>query len=124
MSNCHCGTAKTFEACCQPIINKQIMATSAEILMRSRYSAYCIQATDYLVQTTHPSTRKNHHPEDILEWSKANHWVKLEVLFASQNVVEFKAYYLDPSLTPIVHHEKSNFIKEGNQWYYVDGIFF
>lgn len=124
MQQCYCGTELSFENCCQPIIEGLQKATSAEQLMRSRYSAYCIQAADYLVATTNASTRKFHKKADILEWSKSNTWLKLEIISSTENTVEFKAYYLDESLKANIHHEKSKFVLEEGNWFYVDGIFF
>ncbi|MFY0482974.1 YchJ family protein [Flavobacterium sp. PLA-1-15] len=122
--NCYCGSEKTFDNCCEPYINGIQNPPTAETLMRSRYSAYCTQAGDYLVATTHISTRKFHSKKDILEWSKSNQWLKLEVLNATENTVEFKAYFLDNRLKATVHHEKSTFVKEDGRWFYVDGVFY
>ena len=124
MRRCYCGTELTFENCCKPIIDGTKKAITAEQLMRSRYTAYCVQAADYLVQTTHPSTRKFHRKSDILEWSKSNTWLKLEIIASIQDIVEFKAYYLDQSLKTTIHHEKSTFVFEEGSWFYLDGIFF
>lgn len=124
MQNCYCGSGKSFSECCEPYILGKLKAPTAEALMRSRYSAYCIAAADYLMVTTHSSTRKHHNLQDILAFANQNHWVKLEVLFTAENCVEFKAYYLDSHLKPQMHHERSVFKKEGSQWYYVDGKWF
>lgn len=124
MPNCYCGNLVSFQNCCDPFINGTQKARSAEQLMRSRYSAYCTQAADYLVQTTHKSTRKFHKKSDILSWSKANKWLKLEIVESTQTTVEFKAYYSNGLLGDEVHHEKSTFIFEDGSWFYVDGIFF
>lgn len=121
---CHCGNNTLFKNCCEPIINATKEANSAEELMRSRYSAYCTQEADYLIETTHLSTRKFHKKSDVLEWSKSNHWLKLEIMSSSATTVEFKAYFLDESLKAQMHHEKSTFIFEVDSWFYVDGIFF
>nr|WP_294938179.1 YchJ family metal-binding protein [uncultured Flavobacterium sp.] len=121
MQNCYCGSGKVFPECCEPYILGKQKAPTAEALMRSRYSAYCIANADYLLTTTHFSTRKRHHKEDILSFATQNHWVKLEIISSSENIVEFKAYYLDSHLKPQVHHERSSFKKEGDSWYYVDG---
>lgn len=124
MTNCYCGYPNTFENCCKPLIISIKSVKSAEELMRSRYVAYCTQAADYLVQTTHASTRKFHKKADILDWSKSNTWLKLEIIASSENSVEFKASFLDESRNVQIHHEKSTFICEDGKWFYVDGIFF
>ena len=123
-NNCYCGNLLTFENCCQPIINGIKKANSAEELMRSRYSAYCTQEADYLVNTTHLSTRKFHKKAAILDWSQSNNWLKLEVIVATETTVEFKAFYVDENLKAQMHHEKSTFVFENGSWFYVDGIFF
>ena len=123
MSNCFCGNQKSFENCCQIYINGIEKAPSAETLMRSRYSAFATQAVDYLIATTHVSTRKFHKKSDILEWSKSNQWLKLEVIEATDKKVTFKAYYLDFQLNAQIHYEKSTFKNENGSWFYVDGEF-
>lgn len=122
--NCFCGSNKTFEDCCEPYIKGLLKAPTAEALMRSRYSAYCSQAADYLVATTHVSTRKFHRKTDIMEWSKSNQWLKLEIIDATTHTVEFKAYFLDDRLKANIHHEKSTFANVVGSWFYVDGIFY
>jgi SEC-C motif-containing protein len=90
--------------------------------MRSRFSAYATGAIDYLIETTHSSTRKRFSRKDIEDWSRSNKWLKLEVLKTTESTVEFKAYYVH-GLSPIqVHHERSNFKKEDGRWYYVDAF--
>ncbi len=118
---CHCGAIKSFSECCEPKIKGTQKALTAEELMRSRYSAYCVHNADYLMATTHSSTKKDHNRADILSFATTNHWVKLEIITSSETIVEFKAYYLDSSLVPQIHHEVSTFKKEEDNWFYVDG---
>lgn len=124
MEKCYCGLDKPFESCCKPFINGLKFPVNPEELMRSRYSAYVIQNANYLMATTHVSQREFYSVTDILLWAKSNTWLKLEVITAHENKVEFKAYYLDEKLKAQVHHEKSTFKKENEIWYYVDGEFF
>lgn len=121
MSNCYCGNSIPFQDCCEPYIKGITNAPTAEKLMRSRYSAFAIGAADYLVNTTHISKRKYHNKRDILAWSKANKWLKLEVLASTETTVTFKAYYLDENLKAQVHYEHSSFKFENGKWFYVDG---
>lgn len=123
MAACYCKSGAEFTQCCDPYIKGILNAPTSEALMRSRYSAYVIHNAEYLWATTAPGERKYHSKEAILEWAKSNHWIRLEVLAATETTVEFKAYYLDSNLQAQVHHEKSNFIKEGNIWFYVDGAY-
>lgn len=122
--SCYCGSSDSFSECCSLYLNENKSAPTSEKLMRSRYSAYVVQNADYLIATTHISTRKNHLKSDILEWSKSNNWLKLEIINASENEVEFKAYYLDNQVNAHIHHEKSSFKFEKGNWFYVDGKFY
>lgn len=126
--NCYCCSNKTYEDCCQPFIDGKLKPPTAETLMRSRYSAYVVKNVDYLLHTTHPSTRKFHDRESIKNWAQSSAWQKLEVLSTTdgnakdkKGTVEFKAYFLDSNSQPRIHHEYSRFIKELGKWFYVDG---
>ena len=121
MSNCYCGNSIPFQDCCEPYIKGITNASTAEKLMRSRYSAFATGAADYLVNTTHISKRRFHNKKDILAWSQANKWLKLEVLTSTETTVTFKAYYLDENLKAQVHYEHSTFKLENGLWFYVDG---
>jgi SEC-C motif-containing protein len=123
MSGCYCGNSVSFQNCCEPYIKGIKNAPTAETLMRSRYSAFATGAADYLVNTTHISKRRFHNKKDILDWSQANKWLKLEVLASTENTVTFKAYYLDENLKAQVHYEHSTFKLENEKWFYVDGEF-
>jgi SEC-C motif-containing protein len=124
MKKCYCNSDKGFENCCEPFLKSVMIPENPEQLMRSRYSAYAIHNANYLIKTTHSLERKHYSKTEILEWSKSNTWIKLEVIKAYENIVEFKAFYLDHKLLAKVHHEKSTFKQENNIWYYVDGEFF
>lgn len=123
MIQCYCGSGKPFSECCEHYISGTEKAPTAEALMRSRYSAYVACNAHYLWSTTHPKERKYHSKAAMLDWAKSNQWLKLEILFANDTIVEFKAYYLDNTLKAQVHHERSVFTKEGDSWYYVDGTY-
>ena len=121
MTTCYCGNHLSFEECCQSYIKGISKPKTAEALMRSRYSAYATENADYLINTTHSSTRKLHKKKDILAWAQSNKWIKLEILDASKNTVTFKAHYIDNHKHSHLHFEKSNFIFEAGSWFYVDG---
>ncbi|WP_395063449.1 YchJ family protein [Flavobacterium sp.] len=123
MTICYCGNHLPFQDCCQPYIDGLAKAPTAEALMRSRYSAYATGAADYLVATTHASTRKKHKKADILEWSTNNKWTGLEIIEATETTVTFMASYLDNRLQPQVHQEKSTFVYDGGSWFYLDGAY-
>ena len=126
--DCYCCSGKKFADCCQPFINGIAKPSTAEALMRSRYSAHATGAVEYILRSTHPSTRKFHDAESIENWGKSSVWQKLEIISTSkgdvrdkQGTVEFKAYFLDANRQPQTHHENSNFAKELGKWFFVDG---
>jgi SEC-C motif domain protein len=125
---CFCGSGNTFEQCCKPIIDGTQSATIAQALMRSRYSAYVIVASQYLIDSTHISQRANYSKTDIEAWAKESHWQKLEIIDCKKGLsddsvgeVEFKAYYQDSENILQIHYEKSVFKKENGEWFYVSG---
>lgn len=89
--------------------------------MRSRYSAYCTIAVEYLLDTTHPSTRKYYSKKAIREWAELCTWLKLEVHDTTPTTVRFSAHFLDENRIPAVHREHSTFKQENGNWYFVDG---
>jgi len=50
--------------------------------------------------------------------------LKLEIIDAVFDRVEFKAYYLNRKFKTEILHERSNFKLEDGKWYYVDGEFY
>jgi SEC-C motif-containing protein len=124
INKCYCGSHKFFQDCCEPIIEGIQKAPTAQCLMRSRYSAYATHQADYLLETTHISERNHYSKSDILNWATSNQWLQLEIINATENTVEFKAYFLNSKLQKQIHHELSTFKLENGSWFYVDGQFF
>lgn len=90
--------------------------------MRSRYAAYVLGHTDYLLRTWHPRTRP-----DRLE-PAATGWLGLRVLRTEAGgpgddagTVEFEARFTVPGTGEGVLHETSRFERRGGRWVYVDG---
>ena len=89
--------------------------------MRSRYSAYVLQQSDYLQATWHVSTR----PAEAVVFEPGLRWLGLdvrrhEVLADDRAVVEFVARSRLGGRAHLLH-ETSRFVREGGRWYYVDG---
>lgn len=122
--NCPCCSGKNYENCCEPYHLKKETPKTPEELMRSRYTAFAKVLTDYLVETTHSSVRKLHYPNEIEEWAKSNKWLKLEIIFAKDDKVRFRAYYQDKKGEIYEHDELSAFVQENGKWFYVDGEFY
>jgi SEC-C motif-containing protein len=125
---CPCGSKTPLENCCLPIIEGTKQAPTAQALMRSRYSAYVLVNAQYLIDSTHISTRDNFSKPEIEAWAKESFWQKLEILHTHKGLendelgeVEFKAFYKNPKGVLNIHHEKSIFKKEESGWFYLSG---
>ncbi|MHA6759984.1 YchJ family protein [Streptacidiphilus sp. PAMC 29251] len=98
-------------------------AATAELLMRSRYSAFAVGDAGYLLRSWHSSTR----PAE-LELDPAQQWLRLEVLAASEGgpfhvggTVVFRAHWSEQGRTGVVE-ESSRFVREGGAWKYLDAL--
>lgn len=118
---CPCGSERDFVHCCALIHTGQQKASTAELLMRARYSAFVVANIDFLYNSFHPSTRRFQSKQDIESWATANSWVSLEIVKSTVQTVEFRAHYKDEDGVVRVHHEKSNFKELQGNWYYVEG---
>ena len=112
---CPCGSNENYQQCCQPLHLGQVLAQSAEQLMRSRYAAFVTHEIDYLMITHSPETRDQLIKADIMQWAKDSQWLGLNVVkhhrSSGSAQVEFVAWYkVDGKLQ--AHHELSHFSLE------------
>lgn len=128
MTNCPCFSGKTYNECCEPVINNK-SASTALALMRSRYTAFYNGQAEYLYKTTHSTIKGQNKLSDIEKSCKENTWTKLEIISVehgnikdTRGLVEFKAYFKDKDEKDQVLHERSNFIKEDGKWFYCEGV--
>jgi SEC-C motif-containing protein len=99
----------------------RLQAPTAEALMRSRYSAYVLDLTDYLRDTWHPDTRPVHiEPNPTgLKWLGLD--VKRHTVQDAQHAcVEFVARSRLHGKGQRMH-EISRFVREDGRWLYIDG---
>ena len=120
---CPCGSALPLSACCGRYHTgpAQLQAPTAEALMRSRYSAYVLGLTGYLLATWHASTR----PGSIDADPPGLKWLGLDVRGhqtqdATHATVEFVARSKLAGRARRLH-ERSRFVREDGRWFYVDG---
>jgi SEC-C motif-containing protein len=120
--NCPCLSGEQYGQCCGRFHRGAAEAATAEQLMRSRYSAFALLDTDYLLRTWHPRTA----PAE-LELDPGMQWRRLDILSTSrggpldtEGMVEFTAYYRHGSDRGVLH-ETSRFVRENRRWLYVDG---
>jgi len=115
---CPCGSGTAYGNCCGGILSGRRSADTPEQLMRSRYTAYVVKDADYLVRTTHPSSRVDGLAESIRAWMRKVEWIKLHVVATEGDRIEFIAEYLTDT-APGRHHECSVFKKSGGEWCYL-----
>ena len=89
--------------------------------MRSRYSAYVLGLTDYLLATWHPSTR----PISMTANASGLTWLGLQVRsFENQDATHATVDFVARSKLggrAQRMQEKSRFLFESGFWFYVDG---
>lgn len=119
---CPCGSGRNYTDCCARYLDRNEIATDAEALMRSRYTAYTLLREDYLLATWHPSMR----PAQLgLAHEAPTKWIALEVKRHEQSdaehaIVEFIARYKVNGRACRLQ-EVSRFVCEDGKWFYVDG---
>jgi len=107
--------------CCGPL-HRGLPATSAVQLMRSRFTAYALGRSDYLLESWHPDTRPS-----SLEVDDGTRWRRLQIVDTvagghddRTGIVEFRASYRSPDGAGVLH-ERSRFARADGGWRYVDG---
>ena len=127
MTLCPCGSGRELEACCGPILDGSVSASTAEALMRARYTAHVLGKYDFLTESTHPEFREDVSAEEIKEWSSLMTWESLEILESSAGgpedetgEVNFCAHYSVQGM-PQELREDAFFRKEDGRWFYVEG---
>jgi SEC-C motif-containing protein len=126
---CPCGSGKTLDACCGPIIAGAPVPT-AEALMRSRYTAFVRGDLDHVERTHAPEARDGFDRAEMERWARAVDWRGLTIRSSEgggpedeTGAVEFVARYAEKGGKPQAHHERSTFRREDGRWLYVDGEF-
>lgn len=118
---CPCGNSPNYQSCCNPYLERGKLPPTAEVLMRSRYSAFALGNASYIRRSWHPDTV----PKELDIETSAT-WCGMEILATKggeenddKGIVEFKAHYISHGKS-FTLHEISRFTKERGRWYYVD----
>ena len=129
MNNCHCGLNRPYSECCEPYITGKSNPSTAEALMRSRYSAYAVHAIDYIIDTCLHKGKDDIDFNSTRRWSESSKWLGLKIISCekgaetdTEGTVEFEAVYERSGLKD-VHHEKAKFKRDNAQskWLYDEG---
>jgi SEC-C motif-containing protein len=119
---CPCGLGDDYDSCCGRL-HAGAAAPTAESLMRSRYSAFAVGDTGYLLRTWHPSARPQ-----TLALDPALQWTRLAVLeahdggpFDAAGTVEFRAIYVQDGQRGVLA-ETSRFLRHDGRWTYLGPV--
>lgn len=116
--DCPCGSGTPYAHCCGELHHGTREASTARELMCSRYAAYVVGDTAYLLRTWHPRTRP--HELDLGHGPRWNGLTVIETADGREGdtigEVEFEAAHAGGVL-----HERSRFTRRAGRWVYVDG---
>ncbi|SDN72654.1 YchJ family protein [Allokutzneria albata] len=119
---CPCGLDKSYDQCCGALHSGAAAASTAEQLMRSRYSAFAVSDEAYLLRTWHQDTRPS-----TVDFEPRQRWTGLEILsttgggvFHTEGSVEFVARYRVRGRAGELR-ENSTFVRIDGLWVYVRG---
>ncbi len=126
MHQCPCGSQTTYNQCCGLYIDTRQSPQTPEQLMRSRYSAYSQANIDYIINTMKGKPLIHFKSEEAKDWAKSITWLHLKIVQSYQEspekgFVEFIATFIERNSLKTMH-ELSEFHKEDNLWFYIDGI--
>ena len=124
---CPCGSGSKYKKCCS-IYHKGALPPTALLLMKSRYCAYAVGDSSYIIKTTHPDN--SDYTIDIKSWqdsissfSKQTNFFSLEIINfidgEEEAFVTFNARLSSGNLK-----EKSRFLKFHGRWLYIEGEFY
>lgn len=123
--HCSCHSEHPYEACCEPYISGKENPPTCERLMRSRFSAFQLRNSEYLLESWDLSTRPAHLKFDKDE----RRWSSLKIVNTiggeehdERGVVEFKATY-ELGDDTYLFHEISRFVRQKGKWAYLDATF-
>lgn len=122
---CPCGLKQAYSDCCGVFLSGEGLPGTPEALMRSRYTAYSKADIEYIGSTMTGPAAHGFNPDDAKAWAEHVIWVDLNVVDApkpegNRGYVEFIARFIEGNHLHVLH-EKSEFLKDNERWFYVDG---
>jgi len=129
---CPCKSNKLYSECCQSHHLGKSYPKNALELMRSRFSAYALGLSDYIIKTSHPNNpcfnkELKDLKEEIQNFCKSTTFENLEILdFTEEKNQAFVTFiaYLKADDKKISFTEISHFEKQNGKWLYKDGQIF
>ncbi|WP_456390094.1 YchJ family protein [Hydrogenimonas sp.] len=120
LRECPCGSGEEYMQCCGRYIEGGARVPTAVALMRSRYTAYVLKNTDYIVATA----VKKVDSAIIENAMREGDFYRLEIISCKRGgamdkkgEVTFKAYYRTTEGEGVLH-ERSLFVNRRGKWLY------
>lgn len=127
MTECPCNSGKNFDECCGPLLDGSQKASTAEALMRSRYTAHVKGNFDHVANTHAPEAQGSYNKAAAEAQSVKTEWVGLEITETiaggeSDDIgtVTFTAQFKEKGDLH-AHRERAEFRRVDGEWMYVDG---
>ncbi len=127
MDICPCGSSKSYDDCCRPLISGERRADTAEQVMRSRYTAYVKKELAWLRDSLHPGQRAHFDEASSRTWAERAQWHGIDILRTEkggttdeEGTVEFVVSFTENGVRQ-EHHELSSFQRSGGMWYFTTG---
>lgn len=124
---CPCNSGEKYAKCCEPILSGHTQASTAEKLMRARYTAYTQANMSFIKKTITPEGRKDFDENSAKKWALESKWKGLKILSTEKGTegdtkgrVEFIATY-EQNGEGVDHHEVAQFRKnKDGEWLFSD----
>jgi SEC-C motif-containing protein len=121
---CPCGTGKPYTACCEPLLKQRRQASTAEELMRSRFTAHFRKDFAHVHRTFLETAKEPYVPDPE---QKGMAWTRLVIhshepgANADAAFVDFTAYYQEGDKEQALH-EKAAFKRIDGVWLYTGPV--
>jgi SEC-C motif-containing protein len=118
--SCPCGSGRTLDACCGPVLSGKRTAATAEELMRARFTAHATRDFAFLARTYKPTA---HQPFVDSGETPTITWTRLVVHGHEPGRtpdiahVDFSAYGTEDGIEKVLH-ENAEFVRENGVWLY------
>jgi SEC-C motif-containing protein len=126
---CPCRSGKKYKRCCKIYHDSKALPKNALLLMRSRYSAFALGLSRYVIETTHPNHEDGALQLDerlaaINDFCSATKFQNLQII-AFDTSDEYASVTFFAKLSnnggDASFKEKSYFEKLEGKWYYLRG---
>ena len=121
VKRCPCSSGDSYDECCGPFHRGDAWPLTSERLMRSRYAAFALGDSAYLLASWHPDSRPA-----SLELDHHLRWYRLDIvgrtaggLLDTTGTVGFRAYWRAADGAAGVQSENSRFTRIERRWAYL-----